>query len=146
MTPQARFMAHVRPDGLLGCWTWTGHIEGNGYGRFSLDGRSTWAHRAAYLLFVGPIPAGNDVCHTCDNRPCVNPAHLFPGTRTVNMADAAAKGRTTQGERSPLAKLTLEQVRAIKASQEIGTVVARRLGVSARLVQRIRRGERWAHA
>ncbi len=145
-TPEERFMALVQPDGLFGCWAFRGHLESNGYGRFYLEGRSTWAHRAAYRLFVGPVAAGLDVCHRCDNRRCVNPAHLFLGTRAENMADAAAKGRTTRGERSGTAKLTLRDVQAIRASAELGSVLARQLGVSPRLVQLVRKGERWANA
>lgn len=73
-----------------------GHRESNGYGRFHMGAKATWAHRASYQLFVGPIPKGLDVRHGCDNRPCCNPAHLATGTRAENMADAMQRGRLTR--------------------------------------------------
>lgn len=138
-------MALVQPDGLLGCWLWAGHREKTGYGRFSVDGHPKWAHRAAYEMFVGPIPAGADVCHSCDTRPCVNPVHLFIGTRAENMADAAAKGRTLRGERNRAAYLTVDKVLAIRAASGRRVDIAARFGTSPTNVSLIRRRQRWAH-
>lgn len=82
-----RFMAKVRFEG--DCWMWTAQITDHGYGRFRLDGRKRLAHCAAYELFVGPIPAGLEIDHTCRKRSCVNPKHLEAVTHLVNMQRAA---------------------------------------------------------
>ncbi len=95
------------------CINWTKCVQGNGYGRVRYKGRTEYAHRAAFEKHIGPIPKGMDVCHTCDNRRCVNPSHLFIGTRKDNMADAVKKGRQARGFRLPQTKLSEADVAAI---------------------------------
>lgn len=77
------------------CWLWTGGKQGKGYGQFFLPGgKPIGAHRYSWMLHNGAeIPPGMHVMHSCDNPPCVNPAHLRVGTNRENLQDCAAKGR-----------------------------------------------------
>lgn len=84
-----------------GCWLWNGALKSNGYGSFRpFKGAWTSAHRHAWQLAHGAIPDGRMVLHTCDNRRCVNPAHLFLGDAQANMDDMRAKGRSRSGVRN----------------------------------------------
>lgn len=97
-TSESRFLMKIRKE-PTGCWSWIGARAVVGYGKFWYEGRLMEAHRAAFLLFRGEIPLGHHVCHTCDCPSCVNPEHLFTGTRSENMMDASRKGRTSNQNR-----------------------------------------------
>lgn len=67
-----------------GCWRWTGPTTHDGYGQISVNGRTMVAHQFAYITFVGPVPEGKQLDHSCRHRWCVNPHHLEPVTSAVN--------------------------------------------------------------
>lgn len=79
-----------------GCWEWKGTLNRGGYGKF---GTKRLAHRISYESIYGTIPKGMFVCHTCDNRKCVNPAHLFLGSCGDNLKDMTDKGRRARGSK-----------------------------------------------
>lgn len=82
-----------------GCWIWRGAVGTNGYGQIKAFGRMVSAHRFAFELYSGPIPDGAMLLHSCDNKMCVNPDHLRPGTAAENMQEAAERGRLPRGPR-----------------------------------------------
>ena len=118
------------------CWVWAGSMNSNGYGRFIQGNRHLLAHRASYEFFIGPI-GGLKVCHTCDNRACVNPHHLWLGTQSDNLKDASNKGRMfrpdTNAERNGKTKLTWDDVRKIRKMASSGrrkSIIAEDFNVS----------------
>lgn len=90
----ARFWARVDTSDPSVCWEWTGLRNAGTYGVVRIDKRQYMAHRVAWELATGEtLERSTMVLHHCDNPPCINPAHLFTGDQSANMADMAAKGR-----------------------------------------------------
>lgn len=130
-----------------GCLEWHGSLNEDGYGILYVDGASRMAHKVSLEHAEGPLPKGICACHKCDNRICIDPDHLFPGTRRQNNADMVAKGRNTapQGEAHFRAKLTDADVRAIRVSDDAHRVIAANFGVTHGLVGQIKRRTIWRH-
>lgn len=103
-----------------GCWEWQGGINHNGYGLVTFRTVKYLAHRFAYTLWAGPIPADTLLRHSCDNPPCINPEHLSPGTHQSNTYDAISRRRFANGTRAGGAKLSDEQVEAIRTRYAAG--------------------------
>ena len=151
---RARFWDKVARGDAGACWLWTAGVDSSGYGVFHIDGRSYGAHRISYMLTHGPLTRAQCVLHACDNRRCVNPAHLSAGSVAANNADARRKGRATPpprmpGERHPRARLTRDDVarlRALYAAGARATTLAAMYAVSVGHVRKIARGERWRAA
>jgi hypothetical protein len=126
---EVRFWSKVdRSGGPDACWNWQAcTVAGNpdrgikGYGVFHVRGTTrthAYAHRTAWELANGPIPAGLFICHHCDNPLCCNPAHLFAGTALDNVRDMIKKGRQGIGNTYSKSKLSADQIRAQFAAQE----------------------------
>lgn len=158
--PDARMWAKVDKNGPNGCWVYKGARDRRGYGR---PGRLTggkngrfYAHRRAYEIYIGPIPAGMLILHRCDNPPCCNPDHLFLGTDADNTADKIRKGRSgCDGERNVHAKLTEDAARVVKAEYRFwreGSIkrsnakeLASRYGVCTGVITAIIARRTWKH-
>lgn len=90
-----RLLSRVKvagPDLELDCWEWTGALTSCGYGVLRLEGSLVYVHRVSYRVFRGPVPRHRLVLHQCDNRRCVNPAHLELGTQSRNIAETWNRG------------------------------------------------------
>lgn len=147
---ECRFDAMTERNGPGGCWQWLGSKHPFGHGYFGVGRKVVYAHRFAWEQHNGPIPGDMCVCHTCDNPACVNPEHLFLGTRADNLADMRAKGRNAPmphvpGERHGCSKLTDDAVRHIRSSGEPAAALARLYGVDPQTIYSVRRRSSWRH-
>lgn len=146
------FWERTEPEPNSGCLLWLGAPTHRGYGQIQavdLTGyKNRPAHRIAWALTFGD-PGDIQVLHRCDNRKCVNPAHLFLGTQADNVHDCIAKGRFPRvaGERNGQSKVTSEQVESIRRAAATGMPqrqIARLYGLSQQGVSHIVRRETWA--
>lgn len=146
MIDKERFLTYICPDADTGCWDWIGACTGGGYGAFRVGLKTRPAHRVAFELFVGPIPDGMQVLHSCDNPKCVNPRHLRAGTQSDNVKEAFDKGRVTnEGVNHSQHILTEKDVVAIRNSEEPQTVLADRYGVARTTISSVQIGKSWRH-
>lgn len=155
LTAEQRFWSKVQVAGPDECWLWTG-AKNRGHGCINFDGRSQGTHRVSWQIHFGPIPVGDRrhdtcICHHCDVRACVNPAHLFLGTQRDNILDRDAKGRRgaskgPAGERSGAAKLTEVLVREIFSLSGSGYTqaeIGKRYGITGQHVGFIWHKKTW---
>lgn len=162
-----RIEARSIPEPNTGCWLWMGAIDKDGYGRFSVTKVAIRAHRASWLVHCGPIDVGLFVCHRCDVRACVNPAHLFLGTHQDNIADMMRKGRRNSprgdksgarkhpssmfrghGEATSSAKLRdvdIPIILGLLSQGRTNTAIARLYGVTNSAISKIKTGQQWTH-
>ncbi len=147
-----RFWTKVAKRGPNECWEWCASLSNKGYGKIGRNGGGGHvpAHRVSWELSNGPIPNVQCVLHRCDNPPCVNPAHLFLGTKADNTADMISKGRNVppRGEMSGRAKLTNDAVidiRSRHANGERQVDLAHEYNLNDGTISRIISGKRWAH-
>lgn len=132
---EAKYVKGKKPND---CWLWIAGTK-RGYGWFAFEGRPDFAQRVSWKLNRGPIPKGMCVLHSCDTRPCVNPKHLFLGTRADNVVDMCNKRRNVEH------KLTDNDIRAIRADPRNQQVIADAYGVHRVLINRIKRRHIWKH-
>lgn len=148
-TMRDKIEAFSTPVTDSGCWIWLGTVGSNGYGVIARKRVPIGVHRLSYEAFCGPIPAGSLVCHKCDQPLCVNPTHLFLGTHKDNTDDKCRKGRQrwnlNLGAARYGAKLTEDQVRAIRASPKRNKDIAADYGLAANSISNIRSRKLWRH-
>jgi hypothetical protein len=152
---ECRFWSKVAVSTKAKCWIWQGSCGGVGYGTMGLRTKVTdTAHRVSYRIANGDIPQGMFVCHRCDNKLCVNPAHLFLGTPKQNCDDMWGKGRqhnysrNLRGSKLPQSKTTESIVRKAKKLLSLGrsrNVTAKECGLSISQMHAIASGKTWRH-
>jgi len=146
-----RLEAQCTPEPNSGCWLWTGTCQKNGYGKAFYNGHHSSAHRMSWVAYNGEVPSGLSVCHKCDNRGCVNPAHLFLGTSSDNTQDMIKKGRARghfhgkHGNLHPNVVLTADMVMEMRASDKPTSYFAKKFGVSVGTCYYARAGRNWKH-
>ena len=132
-----------------GCWVWKGCKTKDGYGKVKWKGIVQNTHRFYWLLSGRTIPDGLEICHgPCHNKACFNPEHLRPGTRAENQADRVRDGTNIgakKGEKHHGAKLTSEQVLAIRASEKSQRELSEEYGVAFQTISAIIFKKTWTH-
>lgn len=145
-----RLWSKIEKRGPNECWPWLAARDNDGYGRFWLHGGTGHVTRVVFGIIHRALLPHELACHSCDNPPCCNPAHLFAGTHLVNHQDRDAKGRKapTHGELNGQSKLTAEIIREIRqrvAGGEKPYRICKEYGVVDSAIRNIAKGRRWKH-
>lgn len=136
-----RMLAGVTYEPNTGCWLWTGAVNEKGYGIIGTGPKDVGrTHRISYSHFIGPIPAGASVLHSCDTPACCNPAHLRLGTEADNSDDMVRRGRARCGGHSCMKP---GDVQSIRRGEATASDYAERYGVTRKHVLKIQRGAAW---
>ena len=139
------FHRKFTPEPNSGCWLWVGSYHSTGYGSITVGGTQWLAHRlSAHIHGLGP--EGKTVCHKCDVKECVNPAHLVAADQKFNMVDAYDKGICPVGEARIQSKLRDVEAVEIFVSKESNQHLSQKYGVSVPTISRIRNGKIWKRA
>lgn len=142
-----RFLEKISlPKQLHDCWEWNASTGSHGYGQLMMPGnKPITSHCFSYKHFIGPIPTGLHVLHSCDNRKCVNPSHLFLGTNNDNIQDRVNKGRSVKA----MAKLSEDDVREMRRLYNVDdvpvSVLAQQFGIKPRTVYDVIKYVTWKH-
>jgi len=140
-----RFWSKVKIREMSGCWEWSGYKNKQGYGQIKLNGKSVWAHRAAYEIGHGNDPSGLVVRHKCDNPSCCNPSHLILGTLADNAADRVERMRSAFGTKNCNAKLTEKDIPRIRRDRRPLKDIAKEYGLHASNIERVKKRQSWRH-
>ena len=149
-----RFWSKVKLPKMIGtdeCWEWQAGCTKDGYGQFYVDAKNVKANQFSYTITIGKVPKGLCVCHSCDNRKCVNPSHLWVGTILENNQDMAKKGRASsqKGADHPMHKLNEDDIMKIRSLYRGGNYtqaqIAGLFNVSNKEISLIVLYKRWGH-
>lgn len=133
------------PEPNSGCWLWFGSTYNDGYGECWAFGKRERASHASYREFVCEIPEGKIIRHKCDNKHCVNPDHLIPGTQQENIQDKVERNRQAKGEVHGCSKLTEDQAIQIRRSKLSTYKLADLFGISQAQAAKIKSGKAWTY-
>lgn len=153
LTTIERFMRSFTKHEGDACWIWNLKPDAYGYGQMGIRGAegemtTRKAHRVSYEIFCGKIPKNISVLHKCDNPICINPAHLFLGTKTDNMNDKKNKKRHHFGNKHPMAKLSEDDVQVIIGLEAGGIThqkIADKFDVCRQNISKICARNSWTH-